>query len=616
MAKEVKKKSTKPGKKRAEAVKPIPWLHILFLIAFTFIIYGNSINHDYALDDDIVTRLNSYVQKGTAGIPDIFSHGMLKGFNNINDRFSPYRPLPLMTFAIEKQFFGNNPVAHHFFNVLYYVLCVVIVFLLLQKLFPKANILLPFFMTLLFAAHPVHTEVVANIKSRDELLGLLFAALAFFLLMRKAEEKENGKSLISAVACFFLSLLAKESALTLIAVIPLMLFFFTNLSLQKIVKTTLPFAGIAVVYLLIRVGVQDSVPSADEKMDIINNTLAAAPDLAHRYATAVQILGKYLLLLIAPVTLSADYSYAQIPIVNWSNWRAFVPLIVILALLVFSFISFRKKDVLSFCVLYFFITIAMVSNLFMQIGATLAERFLFTPSLAICIALPVILVRVLKKDTENITLTDSKVFAGIIGVVIVLFSLKTVFRNSDWKNNFTLFSAGLRNAPNSATAHSSYASELRRQAEQEMMSPEQRQKLLDESIKEYRNALKIYPGFAEANYNMGVSFWDGNNKDSAAAAYRRTVKINPDYFNAWNNLGVYFIQNGQYDSAVYVYQLLIRKNPDYSQAFGNIGAAYHNMGNLDSALFYYRKSLSLNPNNENVRNNMNKIINSKYINFK
>jgi len=607
MAKTEKKKLSKPERKKINTTQPVPWLYIVLLIVFTFILYGNSINHDYALDDDIVTRLNTYVQKGAAGIPDIFSHGMLKGFNNINDRFSPYRPLPLMTFALEKQFFGNNPAVHHFFNVLLYVICVVIVFLLLKKLFTRDNVLLPFSMALLFAAHPIHTEVVANIKSRDEILSLLFAALAFLLLMNKQEKIQNGKIPVIPAVYFFFSLLAKESALTMVVIVPMMLYFFSNLTASKIVKAGLPFAGAAIIYMLIRISVQDNVPSADDKMDIINNTLAAAPDLAHRYATAVQIIGRYLLLLIAPVTLSADYSYAQIPVVNWSDWKALVSLLVILSLLVFSIVSFKKRNPLSFCILYFFITMIMVSNIFIQIGATLAERFLFTPSLSVCIAIPILLVSISKQDIRNVTLSRSRVFSGVIGVILLLFSVKTISRNNEWKNNFTLFKAGLKSAPHSASAHSSYASELRRQAEQDPMSMEQRQKLLDESVTEYRKALNIYPKFADASYNMGVSFWDGNNKDSAAAAYRRTVLINPDYFNAWNNLGVYFIGKAKYDSAIIVYKTLIKKNPEYAQAYANIGAAYHNLRNYDTALYYYKKSLLLNPENENVKNNINRI---------
>ncbi len=605
------KKISKPNQKKGVTKQPLPWLHILFLIAFTFIIYGNSINHDYALDDDIVTRLNSYVQKGFGGIPDIFSHGMLKGFNNINDRLSPYRPLSLMSLAIEKQFFGNNPVAHHFFNVLFFAVCVVILFLLLRRLFPQAHILFPFVMTLLFAAHPIHTEVVANIKSRDELLGFLFVILSLWFLMKQIAEGQDAKFPLAALVCFFLSLLSKESTLTFVAVIPLLLYFFTKISRGQLVRMSLFYAGAAVLYLLLRFAVQDNVPSTDEQMDIINNTLAAAPDLSHRYSTAVEIMGKYILLLIAPVTLSSDYSFAQIPVVGWTDWQAWSSLLTILLLIVTALLLFRKKDPLSFCILYFFITMAMVSNIFMMIGATLAERFLFTPSLAICVGAPVLLVRILRNDEKNISFNSAKAFLGVTAVILILFSVKTIARNTEWKNNFMLFTAGIKNAPNSASAHSSYASELRRQAEEGKMDPVARQKLLDEAIQEYRNALKIYPGFAEANYNMGVSFWDYDNIDSAAAAYRRTLVINPDYTNALNNLGVYHIRKGRYDSAILVYRSLIQKQPSFSQAYANIGAAYHNLGNLDSALFFYNKTLTLDPNNESVKNNMQKIYNSK-----
>src|SRR4029078_8651082 len=94
-----------------------------------------------------------------------------------------YRPFTLLSFAVEKDLFGNKPAAAHFINVLIYALLLLVVYKLLTKLFPETSYQLLIMIALLYLVHPVHSEVVASVKSRDELLAGLFGflALAAFL---------------------------------------------------------------------------------------------------------------------------------------------------------------------------------------------------------------------------------------------------------------------------------------------------------------------------------------------------------------------------------------------------------------------------------------------------
>src|SRR5579863_2825829 len=157
-----KKQSASPAQKKAEPKFDLPdakkWAIVIGLAIFTFILYGNSIMHNYTLDDDIITRRNTFVQQGISGIGHIFSKGFLYGFNGANDQ--SYRPVTLTSIAIEKQFFGNNPHVHHFFNVFWYAITAIFLFLTLAKIFRKYNYVVPLLITLLFIAQPVHTEVV------------------------------------------------------------------------------------------------------------------------------------------------------------------------------------------------------------------------------------------------------------------------------------------------------------------------------------------------------------------------------------------------------------------------------------------------------------------------
>ena len=93
--------------------------YLFAIFIFSFLLYGNTLKHDYVLDDDIVTRGNKLVQQGIEGIPFLIKKGYYYGFNGDNE--GAYRPLVSVNFAIEKEFFGNNPHANHFFNVLFYI---------------------------------------------------------------------------------------------------------------------------------------------------------------------------------------------------------------------------------------------------------------------------------------------------------------------------------------------------------------------------------------------------------------------------------------------------------------------------------------------------------------
>ncbi|MEM6724852.1 MAG: hypothetical protein AAF598_12485, partial [Bacteroidota bacterium] len=178
--------------KKKKPIIPKFWTGLqpaLILAGLAFLLYANTLGHDFVLDDDIITRKNSLVQKGFAGIPEIFTHGYLYGFNGMNDQ--SYRPLVLVNLAIETALFGQKSSVHHFFNVLLYALSCFFLLAFARRLLGKEGMYWAFGACLLFTAHPIHTEVVANIKSRDEILSFLFVILSLDQLIRYAEGREN-----------------------------------------------------------------------------------------------------------------------------------------------------------------------------------------------------------------------------------------------------------------------------------------------------------------------------------------------------------------------------------------------------------------------------------------
>ena len=151
---------------------------------FAFILYAQSIKHGYTLDDHKVIDQNNITTRGIAGIPTILKTDYWYGSGNDELRGPVYRPTSLIIYALVWEFSPDSPQSYHFINVLLYAITCVILFLLLCKIFNKQNLILPFVCSLLYAAHPIHTEVVNNIKSLDEILCFLFAIISIWLFMK------------------------------------------------------------------------------------------------------------------------------------------------------------------------------------------------------------------------------------------------------------------------------------------------------------------------------------------------------------------------------------------------------------------------------------------------
>lgn len=604
-----KKSTGNPPPKKAEPKFDLPkvkkWGIITGLMVFTFILYGNSIMNSYALDDDIITRQNQFVQQGIHGIGHIFSKGFLYGFNRANDQ--SYRPVTLTSIAIEKQLWGNNPHVHHFFNVFWYAVTAIFLFLTLIKIFRKYNYVVPLFITLLFIAHPVHTEVVANIKSRDEILGFMFCIMAvYFSLQYYCYNKPRYFEFLSWLF-FFTAVLSKETALAYAAVIPMVYYFFTDFSIKKIVILTVPFVALVGVYMYMRGLILSSI-TFNEQMQVINNSIMAAKTPADKLATTIYILGKYIWLLFIPISLTYDYSYKQIPVVSFSSPEALISIAIYAALIGYALFRLKRKDPISFGILYYIITMILVSNLFVKIGSSMGERFLFTSSLGFCIAIGFLIIRLLKVKTDTLRPKLTTLYA-VAGIILFAYSVKTIARNRDWKDNFTLFEADITTSPNSARAHESLAITYTDTAINSI-DPVAKSSFFNKAIKQYDVALKILPDYSEALYNMGWNYYSMENYDSAAAVFERCIKVDPAYVSAYQDLGVIYFNRKNYTQAISVFESGLRANPNNADLYGNIGAAFYNMNKFDSSVVYLQRALNLNPRLNSARETLQKAQNA------
>jgi len=572
MSKYKKKKTykTEPAKKekKPEIIIDRSKNRMIFgiIILITFILYGNTLTHDYALDDAIAITQNDFTKAGIKGIGDIFSYDTFMGFFGKEKYLvsgGRYRPLSLVTFALEIELFGQSPGVSHFINILLYALTGILIFIILSRLLHKFKpdkwyLSIPFITTILYIAHPLHTEAIANIKGRDEIMTFLGSLLALHYTIRYLDTNKK-KFLLLSSAVFFLGLLSKENAITFIAVIPLTVFFFTDHSLKRNITSLSPLILAAIIFLVIRQKVigdhPNTIPSEIMNNPFLNTTFG------EKYATIFFTLIIYVKLLFFPHPLTYDYYPYHIEITNWGDIWVILSFLIYLAMGIYALVLFKKKSIISYGILFYLITFSIVSNIIFPIGAFMNERFMYISSLGFCLIISYLLVvklpRIIKNDS-----TYKTVLTGILGLFLILYSTKSITRNFAWKNDFVLFTTDVKTSTGSAKSNCSAGGKL----------IEESDKLEDEKKKmEYL--------------------------EQALQYLERSVNIHPTYIDAWILKGnCHFKLNRDYNNAIACYKKVLAKNNNHDLAFENIVTILAGLDSTDYKLKVWEDLYEINPN--------------------
>lgn len=572
------------------------WRLGLILAAISFLIYANTLSNGFVLDDPMVLSKNQIVTKGFAGIPELLHTPRLKGYGYMQNE--NYRPLSLIMFAMEYEVAGDSPFIHHFFNVLFFAGCVLMLFFFLDKFFDRKRTGVAFMASLLFALHPIHTEVVANIKSRDEIMCFFFG---FWALNVFIDYVKQGKPwmLIAGTALYFLSFISKETVIAFLFVIPLMFFLYHTESRKRAIYVTACAVVIAAIYTVLRISILKANDTYNPNaIDFMDNILAGAPSVATRMATAMLILGYYAKLMFIPYPLICDYCYNTIPFVGFGDPKVLLTLAVYFAMGGFAVYRLFKdrKDPWAFGILFYLSTLFLFSNLPFLIGAAMGERFLFFASVGFCLVMALAIEKwVLKGEGTYEGFMKNKTAIAVLAVIGLAYSVVTFGRNAEWKDNYTLFKADVPKAPNDARLYFYYGDELAENIYPTETDTAKQREAITEGIKALQRSVAIYPKYAEAHVELGKTYFMLLNYDSAAAHFITALNANPQHSVAANNLGTIYLRTGRYREAIALYQSAIKVNVQFVQAYFNLGCTYIQTKQYDSALYNLNKVLSIDP---------------------
>jgi tetratricopeptide (TPR) repeat protein len=610
--------STKQIEKQNTSRKSLRRILGLLAAIAGFLLYANTLGHDYVLDDYGLIKENTQVKKGISVIPEIFQTSYRFGMN-ITD-YQLYRPLTKAMFAVEWDIAPNTPALSHFMNVLLFAFLCYMIFRVLNRYMNDA-MLVPFITALLFASHPVHTEVVANIKSRDEIVAFLLCLTSLWFFHSYVTDK-NGWGLMAGIASYFLALFSKESAITFLVIIPLFFYFFTEAKRNKYISTLTGMAIVTIIFLMIRKIVLGSVESL---IPVEDNSLAGIDNFLLQKVNAIYIMGVYLKLFVYPNPLIADGSYNHFPVIGFTSWKFLLPFMIFLSAFIYAIIRFRKKDPVSFAILFFFVTVSIVSNVVVLIGTNYGERLMFVPSFGFCMLAAILIARGFK-SSEKVLLNLKSFIAEysrpllVMLFVIILFSVQTMARNYDWKDNITLYKTDVLKVPDSAhmlfylanhiTSEDYYAS---------LPDSAAIKKVQQEAIDYLSRSVTIFPKYADGYQRRGFIYSQLGKFDLSENDYKKALIYNPTHPIVYNNYGSLCFNLRRYEEALQHFQMAVKYNPNYAHALNNLASVYGVFGigeteamtkdpankdmharrareNFETANSYYTKSINADPN--------------------
>lgn len=594
---------TNPGSKR-----DILFPGILVLLAF--LLYGNSLKNGYALDDAYVVHGKEEVLKGIAGIPEIIT----SRYADEEGNFFGYRPAATVTFALEHVFWQQNPQVSHFFNVLLYALCLILVYKVLRRIFHGINERFLFVAILLFAAHPIHTEVVNSLKNREVLLAFMFGLLALNGFISWSREK-RWPSLVGGVLFFVLAYFSKQDAITFIVIIPMALVFERSGSFLKwrvpggfleIIKTNRYLIGIIAVMLLL--GIAGAVvallpdwflPEQQKVLYKFENPQLVGDPRYPTWPVAFYTLFFYLKKLIWPHPLGFYYGYRMVPEVDWMTPEVILSLVLHAAVLIYALVKLPHKHILSFAILLYFIALSPFTNIFVAIPGIVGERMAFVPSLGFCIVLAFLVFKLLNYDIYQGYNPPGKTGWLTLAVLMILlpYSLKTITRNRDWKDYLTLFSHDIGYLDQSAKAHSLYASQLLK----ETFSPGTGEQTggvssayLSTAVEHLKRAVEIDSTHKFAWNNLGfITYQYLHQPEQGISFMEMAVKADTLYDEAHYNLGYALKQQKEYLRSAHHFQEARKIKPKKLQYYLDEADVRYLMGQPDSAMQLYSRALTI-----------------------
>ncbi|XP_043225531.1 protein O-mannosyl-transferase Tmtc3-like [Amphibalanus amphitrite] len=637
------------------------WSYPCLLALAVTLCYQNALHCDLVFDDVRAIHGNRDLRPDTP-VSSLLSNDFWGTPMEKDHSHKSYRPLCVLTFRWNYFFHQLSPMGYHLVNVILHgVVC--FLYFRLCNLFVSKKC--SFLAAMMFAVHPVHTEAVTGVVGRAELLSALFFTSAFLAYTRSVRTRTttDWRWMFVTMVCVTASLLSKEQGITIVGVcVTYELFVVQKLrrsELQYLLRslvsgkvpppgwlmesaprlTALTVTGLSL--LLARVRVMGARLPVFNRFD---NPAAAAGwptrQLTHSYLTAVNSG-----LLLAPDPLCCDWTMGTVPLVtSIGDRRNFSPLAVAAALCLLLRRAVgdydRHSSVILMGLSLLVIPFVPASNLFFPVGFVVAERVLYIPSMGFCLLVAAGFHKMTRYRRY------STLLRACICLLLVCHGLKTCRRNQDWRDELSLFTAGLRVNRNNAKLYNNvgHVLENRSQLREALAFFQQAARVQPDDIGAHINigrafnSLKMYPEAEHAYLNarsllprrrpgagahqsrvpphhLTVLFSLANlvsrdpaRLEEADAFYRQAISMRADYTQAYINRGDVLVRLNRTREAQRTYETALFYDSDNPDIYYNLGIVYLEQGRLAQALAHLDRALELAPDHQQALLNSATII--------
>lgn len=577
------------------------WQALIILAAAILAVYSNSLHNPFIFDDAFISS-----DYGLRHLQDIKTQ--LDTLSR-NDRI-----LTFLTFSVNYYLGRLDPYGYHLFNILLHILNTILVYFLARKLLSLISRVnfgnnFAFFTALVFAAHPVNTEVVTYIYNRSASLAAFFYISSYLLFLEAVPKRRTGLYLLS-LACFSLALLSKQVAATL----PVMLLvsdylFLSDYDIKKTAKNRYYHLGFWLILALMILLTLFYFKKGD------NTAGSYLLPLPAYLANQPLVIVKYLQLLLVPAGLCIDHFLK--PIKTFFEFRALFSYAIIAGIFYVAFRSFRLKTtgarIVLFGILWFLINLLPAVIFRVHAG----ERQVYLSSFGLYFILIYLFCLAAKPGP-------------VLAVLVMLYSsvlgIAAFERNRIYKSPVLLWQDAVSKYPYNSRAHYGLACSL--QAEKKYkdavdeynrvlaINPDDEkthnnlgviyfeQGAYPEAVREYRKVLEVNPADKSIHNNLGLIYKNQNNFSEALREFNEALALDPDYAEARYNTGLLYYKLREYARAETEFNLALKINPDYAEVYYDMGIMYDDMKEYDKAVGSYRRAIELKPDFIDAYNNL------------
>jgi tetratricopeptide (TPR) repeat protein len=509
--------------------------HALILLGvalFSVLVFSNALRNDFVWDDNELIVENPAVHS-LSNIPGFFSGHFWAQSNQPSAR-GYYRPIVLLSYAVDYAIWGNNSFGFHLTNILLHALASAFVCVLVLQLIKSPGAALA--AGLLFAVLPVHVESIAFVSGRTDVLATIFVLGSLISFMKARRSEKYLPFLVLSVIFAALALLSKEVA----AVLPLLLLALEVVKpqaarmKQKLIVHA-PFWLVLAGYMLVRFGLLHIRPDIQGRLSFAETAL-----------TMPGVVFDYMRLLLLPMNLCADYAVRVQRIVSFAS-IVYLGLLFLAALVALFFLS--RRNIGAFWAMWIFFGLLPVLQI-IPISVLKAERFLYLPSIGYCAlaawagaAVPARLTRIRRR-----------IFITGFMLILAVFSFQTMKRNMVWRNELTLYQETVSHAPDNFRVQYNLGNAYFRSGD------------LEKAIKHTEIALALKPDLAQGVYNLGVMYDSEGKLEDAERLYREAIQLNPAYVQAHSNLAAILFIGGNLDEAELEWYKALALDEHFEQA--------------------------------------------------